>query len=128
MTLALSTPVWRWVKYVVKFPFHPFEIVDDDSSSEGTDPKLTTAKKAKRQMRKFKKVKKTTNYHETDFWEVNLEKKKDEYEIPAQNRQLADRSSDKGGTWRSHKSFSSHKRGKRPLGRTGNNDPSQDLP
>lgn len=127
MTLALSTPVWRWVKYVVKFPFHPFETIDEDSSNDEADPKSTSAKKAKRQMRRFKKVKRKTNYHETDFWEV-MEKKKDEYEIPAQNRQSASQPSEKGGTWRSHKSFSSDKRSKRLQGRAGNYDASQDLP
>jgi hypothetical protein len=127
LTMALSTPVWRRVKYILKFPFHPFETLDEDSSTEGTDP--STAKKAKRRLKRFKKVKKKMNYHEIDFWEVNQERKEDTYEIPMQNRQLQDQSSGKVGTWGSgNKSWSSQKRGKKPQTKTENENLAKYLP
>ena len=129
LTLALSTPVWRRVKYVVKFPFHPFETAENDSATEETDPNSATAKKAKRYWRRFKKVKKTENYRERDFWEVNQERKGDRYEIPAQNKRSGEQPSDKGPSWRSsHKSWSWGKAGKKANGKAGNNDPPMAVP
>jgi hypothetical protein len=49
-------------------------------------------------LRKFKKVKKTEDYHEKDFWEVNQEGEEDKYEIPAQNRQIGEQTNDKPGS------------------------------
>jgi hypothetical protein len=129
LTLALSTPVWRRVKFAVTFPFHPLETVDCDSSSDDAASKSgKQTRKPKRRLRKFKKVnKKIDDYRENDFWQVNRENIEDTYEVPAHNRQSEDPADGKSGSWRSsHKSLSwKNKAGKKnqdkPANKAANN-------
>lgn len=114
MTLALSTPVWRLVKYAVTFPFRPLETIEYDSSSDETNAKSgNQTRKAKRQLRKFKKASRNLeDYRESDFWQVNRENIEDKYEVPAHNRQPEEQASGKPGSWR-RSSRKSSSRGKR---------------
>ena len=110
MTLALSTPVWRVVKFAVTFPFRPLETVECDTSGDEASSKSGNqkAKAKKRQLRRFQKAnKKTEDYHESDFWPINRENVEDKYEIPSQNRQPEQPADGKPRSWgSSHKSLS----------------------
>lgn len=114
MTLALSTPVWRIVKYAVTLPFRPLETIEYDSSFDETNSTSgNQTRKAKRQLRKFKKANKNLeDYRENDFWHVNRENIEDKYEVPAHNRQPEEQADGKPGSWRrsSRKSSSGGKR------------------
>lgn len=121
LTLALSTPVWRRLKFAVTFPFHPLETVECDSSTDERVSKSgNQTRKAKRRLRKFKKVNKNIeDYRENDFWQINRENIEDKYEVPAHNRQPEEQADGKSGSWRSsHKSLSWNKTGKKNQDRT----------
>jgi hypothetical protein len=124
LTLALSTPVWRRVKFAVTFPFNPRENVECDPFSEETVSKSgKETRKAERRWRKYKKVNKNTeDYRENDFWQVNRENIEDKYEIPAHNKQSEEQQDGKSGSWRSsHKSLSwKNRAGKKNQDRTTN--------
>ena len=86
-------------------------------------------RKSKLQLRRFTKVKKTANYHETDFWEVNLERKPDKYDIPAQNKVSGDQASGRDGSRRSsYRTWSFKNIEKKTHGKAGTEVPSSDLP
>jgi hypothetical protein len=114
LTLALSTPVWRIVKYAVTFPFRPLETIEYDSSSDETHTKPGNPTwKAKRQVRKFKRANRNLeDYRESDFWQINRENIEDNYKVPPHNRQSEEQAEGKAGSWRrsSRKSSSGSKR------------------